>query len=273
VFAPTSPFNTPVAAHAATAATSSQLLAQIVRAGAPVADLYEFGTPIFESTKSSPQRRIRCTDPQYACELPHALVRIPDNARPAPGSDGAMVVIDPSTHTGYEFWQAARQPDGSWTATSASRVSLDGDGRHGGTGSGISLLAGLIRTSEIQSGRIDHALALASKFTCRDRSVYPAVKTDGRDTAADCLPMGARIQLDPSVDVNALPGLFPAERAVAVALQRYGGYVINSAGAPLIIGFQNPADGVNPYPAAGLHYDYAALSGIPMNRLRVVASS
>lgn len=137
----------------------------------------------------------------------------------------------------------------------------------------MSLLAGLIRTSEIQSGHIDHALAFASKFTCRDKFLYPAIKTDGKDTAADCLPMGTRIQLDPGVDVKSLPGLFPAERAIAVALQRYGGYVINSAGAPLVIGFQNPADGVNPYPAAGLHYDYAALPGIPMNRLRVVASS
>ncbi len=272
-FAPSSPFNTPTPANAATAANSAQLLQQLIRSGPPVADMYEFGTPVFEATKSTPLRRVRCTDPQLECELPNAEVPIPDNARPAPGSDGAMVVIDPATRTSYEFWRAVRQPDGSWTASSTSRVSLDGDGRHGQTGSGFSLLAGLIRTSEIQSGHIDHALTFASQFTCRDKFVYPAVKTDGKDTAADCLPMGTRIQLDPAVDVAKLPGLFPAERAIAVALQRYGGYIGNSAGAPLIIAFQNPAGVANPYPAAGLQYDYAALPGIPLDRLRVVDPS
>ena len=271
--APDSPFNTAISAHPTLAPNSARLVRELVRSGPPVANLYEFGTPVFEADRTSPRTTVRCTDPELPCELAHESVPIPDNARPAPGADAAMVVVDRSTQTSYEFFRAQRQPDGSWTAASTSRVALTGDGRHGQTGAGISLLAGLIRTFEIQTGRIQHALDFASQFTCRATFVYPAVKTDGSADQPDCLPMGTRLQLDPAVDVNRLPGLSLAERAIAVALQRYGGYLRNSAATPLAIGFQSPIGEADPYPGAGLKYDYAGLSNIPWNRLRVVTVS
>lgn len=264
------PWSVPVRAVAATTADSGTIVARLARSGPAVALLYEFGTPVYEADARTPRRRVGCTRPWGTCDLENTPVPLPDDARPAPGSDGALVVEDRDARKAYEFFEARRLPDGNWTTGWGSVTPLDGDGRKGETGSGTSLLAGLIRTDEVRTGRIDHALQLASTFTCPDRTVYPAVKTDGDDVRPDCLPMGSHLQLDPSVDVAALPGLGSAERAVAVAWQRYGGYVQNSAGAPLVVGFENPAGEADPYPAAGLPYDYAALSGIPIDRLRVV---
>jgi hypothetical protein len=268
---PASPWSEPVPAGAEVTPDSAGLVGRLARSGPPVADLYEFGTPVFEADEHTPRHAVRCTRPWGVCELQAAPVPLPDDARPSPGSDAALVVEDRKAGKAYEFWQARRLPDGNWTTGWGSVTALDGDGRQGETGSGTSLLAGLIRTDEIRAGRIDHALQLASAFTCRDRTVYPAVKTDGQDTRPDCLPMGTHLQLDPTLDVAALPGLGTAERAIATAWQRYGGFVQNSAGAPLVVGFQNPAGEPDPYPGAGLPYDYAALSGIPLSRLRVVA--
>jgi hypothetical protein len=269
--APANAWTVPVRAGAAATADSGTLVARLARSGPPVALLYEFGTPVFEADARTPRRTVNCTRPWGVCDLQGIPVPLPDEARPAPGSDGALVVEDRDARRAYEFFEARRLPDGNWTTGWGSVTPLDGDGRKGETGSGTSLLAGLVRTDEVRAGRIDHALQLASAFTCRDRVVYPAVKTDGDEVRPDCLPMGARLQLDPSVDVAALPGLGPAERAVAVAWQRYGGYVQNSAGAPLVVGFENPAGEDDPYPKAGLPYDYAALAGIPLDRLLVVA--
>ncbi len=273
IFAAGSPFNTTVPAHPEVASDSARLVRLLVGNGSPVANLYTFGTPVFEAGADTPRRTVRCTDDTLPCDLARASVPFPANAKPASGADGAMVIVDLAARTSYEFYRAARQPDGNWTAASTSRVNLDGDGRHGQTGAGISLLAGLIRTSDIESGEINHAVEFASSYTCRDTFVYPAVKTDGVRSAPDCLPMGTRLQLDPAIDVDSLPGLSRAERAIARALQRYGGYIRNSAGTALALGFESPSGESDPYPAAGLEYDYNELSGIPWSHLRVVTGS
>jgi hypothetical protein len=269
-FAPNSSFNTPIPPSPFIAANSAGIVRQLVASGPPVANLYAFGTPVYEANASTPRKIVRCTDPELPCELANELVPIPDNAKPSPGSDGAMDVVDRSAGTSYEFFRATRQADGSWIAASTSKVALGGDGRHGQTGSGISLLAGLIRVSDIGGGAINHAVEFASRFTCSKKFVYPAVKTDGVDTGSNCVAMGARLQLDPAVDVSRLPGLSRAERSIALALQRYGGFVRNTSGAALALGFENPSGESDPYPAAGLKYDYERLSGIPWDRLRVV---
>jgi len=261
-----------VPAGSATAPNSSALVARLARGGPAVADLYEFGTPVFDAVAGTPQRSVRCTLRWGTCTPETQPVPIPDDAHPAPGSDGAMVVTDRATDSAYEFYKAKRLGDGNWSTGWASRTVLDGDGRSGETGSGTSLLSGLVRTDEIRAGRIDHALQLASSYTCRSGVEYPAVKTDGHDDAPDCLPMGSRLQLDPALDVDTLPGLGAGERMIARAWQRYGAFVQNSAGAPLVVGFENPAGKPDPYPAAGLAYDYAPLRTIPLDKLRKVAA-
>jgi hypothetical protein len=172
----------------------------------------------------------------------------------------------------YDFLQARRQPDGAWNAFWATKSALDGSGidAAGTTAAGFSALAGLVRTFEIQNGSIDHALVFSSSLACQDAKRYPAVRTDGRSTAAHCVPEGARVQLDPSIDVATIPGITPGEQAVGRALQIYGGYCRERGGATLAINFQTPSDQPDPYPAAGLVSDYYNMPHIPWSKLRVL---
>jgi hypothetical protein len=136
-------------------------------------------------------------------------------------------------------------------------------------------LGGVIRIAEIAQGDIHHALALQSTYVCANVFRSPASNTDGRYQGADCIPEGARIRLDPAVDVNALSAT-SAERAVAQALQTYGGYVVDYGGAPLSVSFELDTTAPNGtigtvYEQAGLRWDYDSLPLIPWNRLQVMA--
>jgi hypothetical protein len=181
-----------------------------------------------------------------------------------------MVVIDSSTHTAYEFWQA-RQSGGTWVTSWGGTVDIAGPGTPGvAVGSNISRLAGVVRTAEIAQGRIDHALVFSTNNACSGVYRYPAGKTDGRSSRMDCIPHGARIQLDPTLDVATMPGLTKAERSVAKALQTYGAYSMDSGGANMAFIFEDPSGRADPYPAAGLSFDYIGMDGIPWSKLRVL---
>lgn len=168
----------------------------------------------------------------------------------------------------YEFWQARRSA-GRWVATWGAVNNLGGTPLGGATGAGIPLLSGLVRLSDVRQGQIDHALTFSSANACAGRYGYPAVKTDGLSRQADCIPEGARVQLDPSV-VARLPGLTKAERMVALALQKYGAYGRDRGGARMAIIFEDPAGKPDPYQAAGLRWDYQRLSHIPWSKLRML---
>ena len=100
----------------------------------------------------------------------------------------------------------------------------------------------MIRVAEIRAGEIPHALAVESDTACAGTSWAPALKTDGESDRADCIPEGARLQLDPTIDVAAIPDITPGEVAVARALQSYGGYLIDRADTSLAIAFEVAPD-------------------------------
>lgn len=237
------------------------------------ADLYEFGTPVWEASASDPLQTVSCTEPWGTCELAQQPIQMPAAAEPSGGSDGSMVVIDSSTHMGYDFWRASRTSPSSWSAGWGTRFEMNGPGTGGGaTGAGVPLLAGLPRLGEMTQGRIGHALSFSSNDTCSSVYRYPASKTDGKSTQSDCIPEGARIQLDPSIDVDAIPGMTPGEKIVAHALQAYGAYCKDTGGARMAFGFEDPVGKPNPYPALGFEWDYYDMPHIPWNRLRVLGT-
>jgi hypothetical protein len=182
-----------------------------------------------------------------------------------------MVVIDRAADRVYDFWKARRTDSGGWEAGWGTWTGLGGDGRGGGTGAGIDLLAGLVRTHEIRGGVIDHALSFASDLSCPAVFRYPATKTDGTATRRPCLPQGARVQLDPTIDVRRIPDVTPGEIAVAKALQTYGAYLRDSAAAPMAFGFERPTGEADPYRVvAGFPWDFYSMPHIPWDRLRVL---
>ena len=271
-FADTSPFNVAVPANPTLDPNSSAIAAAF--GGTAYAILYEFGIPMYDADASSPRYSMNCTQNWGICALESALtgVPVPPEAVPHSGSDGAMVVVDWSTNKSYEFWQARRTPTGAWEASWGDISDLAGTGTGStATGAGISRLAGVVRTYEIAQGNIDHALVFGTNNTCRGTYRYPATKTDGGSQNANCIPEGARIQLDPSIDVDAIPGITPGEKTVAKALQRHGAYCNDSAGTTMAFSFELPAAGeADPYPGAGLAWDYYNMPHIPWNRLRVL---
>jgi hypothetical protein len=280
-FAPDSPWNLAIPDDPRLDDDSDDLVEALIEDGGGHALLYEFGIPVYEADADTPTVTVTCTQNGWGrCPLKGQRVPVPAGAQPSPGSDAAMVVIDRSTGRAYDFWQV--QPAGAdgWRASWGTWAPLDGDGGGGevggsdggSTGAGINLLAGLIRLSEIDDGAIDHALALVSDKSCPDIYRYPATKTDGHASEPPCIPQGARIQLDPTIDVDRIAGISSAERAVAKALQTYGGYLRDSGGTSLGVAFELPTGGEDPYAAVGLPWDYYNMPNIPWDRLRVLHS-
>lgn len=279
-FAKDSPFRAPLAASAPIDVNSAQMVARMTRDGAIYANLVEFAIPVYSVDDDTPHRRVMCTITDWGpCPFAGHTVPIPDDAEPSPGSDGAMVVIDHDARLLYEFWQARREND-EWTTSFGAVNNLDGSGwgtydNGFSTASGASRLAGVIRVDEMRRGEIPHALALQSDSTCADVFRSPAVKTDGTYRGPDCVPQGARLRLDPDVNIDDL-NLGPAERAIAEALQKYGAFVVDTGGAPLSVAFERDATAVDDSPGTtyeqhDLLWDYSRIEGIPWERLQVLA--
>ncbi|MBW3601745.1 MAG: hypothetical protein KY434_03470 [Actinobacteria bacterium] len=273
-FSADSPWNARIPADPVLDPGTERMAGYLARNGPGVAALSEFGVPVYAAGASTPRYPVACRAPWGVCDLARQPVPVPDGARPAPGSDAAMVVVDWAERRSYEFWEAERLPGGGWTAGWGGVVDVEGDGHAPGgtlpTGAGVSRLAGVVRAFELERGRIPHALVFSTDNACWGGHRYPATKTDGTSGRPDCIPEGARVQLDPRVDVAALSGVSPAERMVAVALQRHGAYAIDNGGAAMAIVFETPRGARGAYARAGLSHDYQALAGIPWRRLRVL---
>ena len=158
-------------------------------------------------------------------------VPIPEDARPAQGTDRHLVVWQPSTDTLWEFF-GLRREDGRWTAIWGGRIQGVSDSpgvfeprpdgvKWGGTATGLALVGGLITGADLRRGRIDHALAFAIPKARAGEWSLPAQRTDGEATGERSIPEGAHFRLDPRLDLDSL-GLAPLIRMMAEAAQRYG---------------------------------------------------
>lgn len=230
-------------------------------------------------------------------------VPIPYGTQVPPGSDSHLVVADPVSGKVFSFWQMYYdEGSDTWTATYGSVGELYGDGRDtngSATATNISRYAGVIRLAELEAGEIPHALFVASNMCTpgpdwTDPSstggippfIYPAAKSDGRNMASVpveyTVVQGARLQLDPSIDLAAIPGITQIELTIGKCWQRYGAYVGDQGGtyspptvqagqielwqgqdySGLIEGVDDPT--VPPILAAqGVGWDYFDLTNIP----------
>lgn len=199
-------------------------------------------------------------------------VPIPDFALPDKGSDSHTVFIDTVNNRSYEFWQL-RMLGGRWVVGNSAIFSLSGNGVIpfiSARASGFSLLAGLIWPQELLAAAIPHALVFVF-HPKKGGPVAPATYSDGRYTDPNCLPMGARIQLDPSFDLSTL-GIDERRKAIFRALQEYGAYLCDSGSfafkcvSPPSYN-NNPYTGVSGYKQENGSID---LSMLPANKLRVL---
>jgi hypothetical protein len=212
-----------------------------------------------------------------------AGVPIPAGAQSAAGSDQSLVIWQPSRNVEWEFWRA-HQVGGVWHAYWGGKMTdvsgnpgyFDNPSDWGGSATSLDLLGGLMTFSDLRSGRIDHALAMAIPTAAQGRFVYPAQRGDGHDPSPSAIPEGTRFRVNPHLNIDALH-LPPLTRMMALAAQRYGIIVRDQAGSVSFYGQDPTPTGSDPY--AGPHglldgmAPYQLLRAFPWSQLQVVSPS
>jgi len=183
-----------------------------------------------------------------------------------------MTVLDPKRGCEYDFWEAQKE-NGQWSAAWGNALPSGGSGvyarAYSARGSGFANLAGLIWPQELRARKIRHALMFSYPHTSALGAVAPATETDGQNTRADALPEGARLQLDPSLDLSSLR-LRPYERTIARALQRYGMYLGDTGGSLALYAVHPQSYASDRYAGLFPAEAYPDLPSIPVDRFRVL---
>ncbi len=248
-FADDSPWNTPIEQNPELDPESDAMIADLAgssRFGSLLGiNIERFSVPRYDADASTRRLLVRCRLGGFGFPgndglMASAMVPWPEGALPDPGTDHHLLIIDRSTNTEWAMGRVTGSGD-TWTCGLGATLDLSGPGyrppaqgnptwytSHGPRACGFGLTAGLILREQIDSGSIEHALAMAYPHvraglyrnpasTAQARIGNQSIKTRG-------IPCGGRVQLDPSIDVDAL-GLDPGPRAVMIALQKYGAYV------------------------------------------------
>jgi hypothetical protein len=272
-FAPDSIWNRALPADAPLAPNSASVVAgleQQVDSEATGIATASYGTRIYTVGANQPTVHVslvEITDP--ALQKAFDAVPIPKDARPAPGTDGYLVVYQPSTDTMWEFWKASRDAGGHWTARWGGRMLdvstnpgyyrniVDPAGQvleqatWGAPATSLPLVGGTMLISELRAGTINHALALLVHDTCAGEWSFPAQRTDGNMIDdPSCIPEGAHFRLDPNLNLASLH-LPHFVYMMAVAAQRYG-VIVDDRTAGVGFRAEDPAQfearyGYNPY--------------------------
>ena len=256
---------------------ASSAMAGELASGDHILNTGEFGVTLVNADQvdtSTPRSAVPLSENWGPDPLASLQVPVPPNLQIPPGSDGHVAIADPTTDTVVNLWVAKKTGTGL-AANWGAATPLDGDGReHNGssTGAGIARYAAVVRAQEIADGNIPHALFFSTNVVKPDEIRYPATKTDGSnmDGAGSPIPEGARVQLDPSIDVDAIPGISKGAATIAKALQTYGAYVGDNGGARMAF-IAEYAPESNAYEQAGLSGDFVNLNAIPWDKLRVLS--
>jgi hypothetical protein len=245
-FSPTSIWNEQVPANAAIDPNSAGIVGNLLNQEQTETNgiaTTSYGVPIYTVGPTQPTVQVTLEQGAASALLQSALdaVPLPADARPAPGTDGYLVVYQPSTDTMWEFWKLQLATSG-WEATwggEMQNVSTDPgyyrnadnllgnpieNEQWGAPATSLPLLGGTMTIGELEAGSINHALALQLANTCQGEFVAPAQRTDGTvnpSTNSNCVPEGAHFRINPSVNLASL-NLPPFVYMMAVAAQKYG---------------------------------------------------
>jgi hypothetical protein len=286
LFAPTSFWNQRLAATAAldpnSPALVQSLVAEVQRERAttvgPWIGTGPGSTPVYRVAAGQARVRVHLEGGalrgRRTLQRAFAVVPIPSNAKPAPGADRHL----------WEFFGARREADG-WHARwgGAIRKVSESPGYYtrsawpgasfnwGATASSLPVIGGTILLDELRAGRIGHALAINLPAPRAGVFAWPAQRTDGTGDQTT-LPEGARLRLDPTLDIGSLH-LPKITRMIARAAQRYGLVVRDQTHHAISLFGEIPTVGS----AAGRYKAYfrgrspgALLANFPWDRLQVL---
>lgn len=281
LFSPTSIWNKVLAPGAPLDPSSGWLVARLgrevekeLRQGiGPWISASTCSTPLYVVPAHQEDVRVRLTNPYESWRGGLAKVfrrvPLPTNAEPADCSDAHLTVWQPARDRLWEFFDLHRR-EGGWEADwggamrRVSRSSGFYDSRSwpgrseftwGATATSLPVVGGVMRLAELRRGRIDHALAMNVPTARPGVFAWPAQRSDGIGSTSD-IPEGARLRLDPSLDLATL-GLPRLTLMMAEAAQRYGILVRDQTGPGNGISFFGEAPKVSsgPYSADGGFYD------------------
>ena len=270
-----SPFNqkidSNVAIDANSAAMVQTLMDDAVGQGFLIS-VKKWTMPVYFAGSETPRYDVRLTA-GWAPKRKLLNVPIPDYAEPDPEDDGHLLIVDTVTGCEYDFWQAKRTNSG-WKASWGNAMSYqNGDGIYDAglscRGSGFGLLGGLIWPQEIADGEIPHALVFSYSNPASGGPVSPATESDGTSDLAGAIPEGARVRLDPNLDLNTL-GLNDYEMTIARCLQDYGMFCGDVGGGIQLYAVHAQSSSVNPYAGIMPDGDYVYLPEVLVQHFQVL---
>jgi hypothetical protein len=294
-FAATSFWNLPVPALAGldphsgamVEALASLIASELQAKTGPWINTKSYSVPVYTVGADQPTVSVRLDHaPDAALSAAWSEVPLPAGAQPAAGSDGDLVVWQPSSDRLWEFWKLVHREDGwhaSWGGATQNVSSARGvygsqawPGAKpwwGVAASSLSLVGGLISLEDLQRGEINHALSIALPKVRAGVYASPARRTDGSSPDPLSLPEGAHLRLNPSLDIAALH-LPRLTAMLARAAQRYGIFVID-ASANVAFYAQDPTPtGSNPYIGPDGYFEGSypreLLASFPWSQLQVL---
>lgn len=268
-FATTDAWRTNIA-NAAVDSNSAALIAQL-GSSAMHAD---FGSGLYNGSSIgipyinvSAQTPVKINYAAYGGQSDPVPMPIPASAwvegYPAPSGDRHVLALDRDNCFLFELYNATLQGDGSWNADAGAVWDLlnNTDRPYGWTSAdaaGLPVFPGLARYDEVATGVINHALRFTVSNT-RAAFVAPATHASSSSTAANRLPMGARLRLKASFDTS---GFSTQSRVILTALKNYGMILADNGSNLYLSGAPN--DGWN-------NDDLSTLKKVPASAFEVVA--
>jgi hypothetical protein len=265
LFAPSSYRNTPLAANAPLDWMSRAYVFDVATKasslGAYVND-DAYSTPVYTVPADQPVTQVIVDDPRYQlcgygnpCLVEQwRAVPLPANPVPSPGTDGHLVVYQPSTDTVWEFWRfklvggrphayfGGRLPN---VSTNPGHFTSSPGTRYGASATSIPLLVGLQRISELEAGAIEHVVDFAISDPQRGFR-FPAQRGDGTSWLVTAPPEGTCFRLPANLNLASFE-LTPYGLTLARAIQKYG-LVLRDRTAPGVVVYaEMPTDGSDPY--------------------------
>ena len=172
--------------------------------------------------------------------------------------DGWSILFEPAGRYYFETWlPKVSKTDGTLDRIDVSFLAYNdacGTGfpnvpstpsRHDGVRApGISLLGGLIRKKELDTGLIPHAIAmvlsqwqLKAARTQPEQVVWPAYHTDNGSVGnyRGVIPMGSMFAIDAKTDLTTMGIKTREGMMLATAYRDYGGYVVDTADKTFVI--------------------------------------
>ncbi|BBX70986.1 carbohydrate-binding domain-containing protein [Mycolicibacterium psychrotolerans] len=253
------------------------------------ANLYEYGVTLIPAsaiTSGTPRYDVKFTKPWGSDPFGSYTVPIPLGTKLPAGTDSHLAVLDPISGKAFGLWQAKfDSATNTWSASWGGITELNGNGIDqkgtGSTATELARYAGVVTAAEFSAAiaantGLNHALFFATDIA-GPGYVYPAGNSDGQNWAGVAVPMpeGYRVQLDPSINVDAIPGITPGEKVIAKTLQTYGAYAGDIGGARMSFSFEAVPGATSSNPGsvwvnAGLTWDYYDMNHIPWSKLAVL---